>query len=571
MEAERAYSVRPASSSESHLGSSSQVVQPNVPQSASSISEVAEPHPTSSAEYLVSEIKRHKKVAGLIAVAALILASVSLFAYFHLHQAHALTDKDTILLADFVNTTGDAVFDGTLRQALTVQLGQSPFLNIFPDTGVREALRYMNRSPDERVTKDVAQEICQRHGLKALLTGSISNLGSHYVITLEALNGQTGEGIAREQAEAESKEQVLHALGTVAVQMREKLGESLSSIQRFDAPVEQATTSSLEALKAFSMGNELRNSGKELQATPFYKRAIELDPNFALGYVRLAVIYSNIGQPELAAEYMQKAFDLRDRVSEREKLYISSWYYAAVTGEIDKEIEALELYQQTYPRDRIPPNNLSVDYRYTGQSEKAMEEARESIRLDPNSADGYANLSWAFVQLNRFDEAKEVLDRALAHKLDLNRFHEALYWIGFIHHDAALMKQQMDWASGNPYEHDALDWQAQTAAFSGQLTKSREFTRRAIELAERRDLKEVAAVYAAGNGEWEAVTGNCQQTRQDVSTTFALARSRISQFAGAVGLALCGEVRQAQSISDNLARQYPKDTLVNAFLVPTIE
>src|SRR6266576_1598719 len=273
-------------------------------------------HAPSSAEYIVSEIKRHKTSAGIIAALFVLVVGAGIFFYFR--HAQALTDKDTVLLADFVNTTGEPVFDGTLKQALAVQLGQSPFLNIYPEERVREALRFMGRSPDDRVTRDVAREIGQRQGLKAMLSGSIASLGSHYVITLEAVNVQSGDAIAREQGEADSKEQVLTTLGRVASQLRQKLGESLGSIKKFDAPIEQATTSSLEALKAFSQANDLRAQGHDLESIPIYKHAIEIDPNFALAYARIGVVYNNWGETELAKEYSQKAYDLRDRVSERE-------------------------------------------------------------------------------------------------------------------------------------------------------------------------------------------------------------------------------------------------------------
>jgi len=300
-------------------------------------------HTTSSAEYIVSQIKTHKKASALIASTLVIAVAAAIFLYFK--PVSALTDKDTILIADFVNTTADAVFDGTLKQGLAVQLGQSPFLNVFPDARVRQTLRLMGRSPEDRVTKEVAREICQRQGLKAFLAG-ITNLGTSYVITLEAVNGQSGEEIAREQVEAESKEQVLKSLTQATSKLREKLGESLSSIRKFDAPLE-LTTSSLEALKAYSLGYEQSIKGRFLESIPFYKRAVELDPNFAYAYASLAVQHANTNQPGLAAEYAEKAFALRDRVSELEKLRISNFYYAFVTGEIDKQIEVLELYKST--------------------------------------------------------------------------------------------------------------------------------------------------------------------------------------------------------------------------------
>jgi len=532
--------------------------------------QTAEPgaaHTTSSAEYLVSEIKRHKKSA-IVGLAVLALA-VAAATFFYFHRASALTEKDTILVADFVNTTGDAVFDGALKQGLAVQLTQSPFLNIFPDARVRQTLRLMGRSPDDRVTKEVAREICQRQGLKAFLSGSISNLGSSYVITLEAVNGQSGEEMAREQVEAGSKEQVLKALSTAATKMREKLGESLQSIQKFDAPLE-VTTSSLEALKAFSLGYEQGIKGKFLEGIPSFKRAVELDPNFASAYGQLSIMYANSNQPVLAAEYAEKAFALRDRVSELERLRISSFYYTFVTGEVDKAIEVLELYKQTYPRDWRAPNNLSDRYFVTGQFEKAVESAREALRINPNNAVGYSNLGQAFTGLSRFAEAREVYDQALQQKIDTTDFHTGLYRIAFVSGDAAAMKQQLDWASGKPDEYVALDWQTQTPAFAGQYRRSQEFSRRAVDLAVHNDAKEVAARYGAEEALLGAIFGQCQQTKEGAAQALALERNTVSLTRSALALALCGGAGPAQPLIDELTKRYPKDTLVNSLWLPVI-
>jgi len=297
----------------------------------------------SSAEYIVTGLQRHKIAVALIALFVL-AASVSGF-YIYRRNSKMLTERDTVLLADFVNTTGEPVFDGTLKQALAVNLGQTPFLNLFPEDRVRETLRFMGRSPDDRITRDIGREICERQGIKAMLVGSIAMLGSHYFITLEAMNPRSGDTIARESIEAESKEKVLSALGTAASNLRQKLGESLNSIQKYDVSIEQATTSSLEALKAFSMGNEERSKGNARESLAFYKRAVDLDPNFAMAYARIGVYYGNQEQLEQAKQYVQKAYDLRDRVSERERLYIIEKYYNYITGEIDKTIET----QKTWP------------------------------------------------------------------------------------------------------------------------------------------------------------------------------------------------------------------------------
>ncbi|HSE37762.1 MAG TPA: protein kinase [Blastocatellia bacterium] len=525
---------------------------------------------TSSAEYMVDQVKLHKR--GVIITLGVLMLAIAGAIYWYLkHTPAPLTEKDTIVLADFVNTAGDPVFDGTLKQALAVQLEQSPFLNIFSDQRVREALRFMGRSPDERVTRDVGREICQRHGLKAMLVNSIASLGNHYVITLEAVNAQTGDTIASEQAEAENKEQVLRALGDAAMKLREKLGESLQSIQKFDARIEQGTTSSLEAFKAFSLGVEQQLKGKYLEAIPFLRRATEIDPNFALAYARMASMYYNSRQDELAAEASQKAFELRDRVSERERLYISAGYYDNVTGELEKYLETLELWKRTYPRDASPPNNLAVKYNELGLFDKSVEEAREAIRLNPSSASGYSLLAAAFLGLNRFDEAKEVIGQAQAQKLETTPMRRILFRIAFVQGDATTMKQQIESVNGKPDEYVAQGWQAETAAFSGQLQKAREFSDRAFELAERRGLKVVAAQILVAAATRDALFGDCRMIKEQTAKALGISRSQLTMIPAGNALATCGEFRQTQTISGELVKRFPKDTILNRVLLPLIQ
>lgn len=522
---------------------------------------------TASAEYVINEIKRHKRGAAL-AVATFVIATAAL--YFYFNRAPALTEKDTILLADFVNTTGDPVFDGALKQALAVQLEQSPFLNIFPDQRVQETLRLMGRSPDERVTKDVAREICERQGIKALLTGSIASIGSRYVIGLEAINAHTGDVIAREQVEAESKEEVLSILGKATTKLRGELGESLRSIEKFDAPIEQATTSSLEALKAYSLGVELNKRGKYLEMIPYFKRAVELDPNFAIAYARLSLGYYTSGQRLLAAKAAQKAFELRDRASEREKFYIASRYYSDATGEVEKAIEVYELWMKTYPRGELPNTNLSARYREIGQFDKTIEQASEAIRRNPNISAAHLNLAVSLMRLNRFDEARESYERAVSLKLDYIWIHYGLYQLAFIRGDNAKMRQAIEWVGGKPDEYFTLGWQAETAAFAGQARKAHEFSSRAADMAMRRDVKEVAADFIAVAAARDAVFGVCRQANEDTAKALAIARSNSSLRHVALALALCGEVGQAQSLADELAKQNPKATLINAVWMPSI-
>jgi eukaryotic-like serine/threonine-protein kinase len=507
---------------------------------------------------------------ALIAFVLLAAAVAGSAFFYYSRRAPSLTEKDTVLLADFVNTTGEAVFDGTLKEALAVQLGQSPFLNLFPEQSVRETLGYMGRSADERITRDIGREICERQGIKALLVGSISGLGSHYVITLEALNGRTGDAFAREQVEAESKEQVLGALGQAASRLRERLGESLGSIQKFSAPVQQATTASLEALRAFSLGDEQRARGRYLEAIPHYKRAVEIDPNFALAYARLATLFGNLGQQEQAIEASQKAFALRDRVSERERFYISEKYYTHVTGETEKIIEVLELWTRTYPNDYVPHNNLAIEYSKLGQWEKMLAATREAIRLGPATVEPYTNLAVAFMSLNRVDEARKVIDDGVRQKPDAGSFRLLLYKLAFMLGDQALMQQQLDWAKDKPFEAAFLELEANTAAHRGEWKKSLELSGRAIEGYKSLGLKENAGQAQSRMIIGNAFFGTCAQTRARVTESLALARSYGTLVNGAYALALCGETAQALSLTDELGRRYPTDTGIKGVGLPMI-
>ncbi|HVS81321.1 MAG TPA: protein kinase [Pyrinomonadaceae bacterium] len=544
-------------------------VHTSVPGAARSTGQVPSAAQTrvSSAEYIVGGIKRHK-IAAAIAGLAIVLIAVAVYFYYP-RQRVTLTDKDTILLADFLNTTGDPVFDGTLKQALAVQLGQSPFLDIFSEERVRDTLKFMNRSPDERVTRDVAREICERQGLKAMLLGSISSLGSsHYVVSLEALNSRTGDPIAQEQFEIDGKEQVLKSLGQAASRLREKLGESLASIQKFDAPIEQVTTSSLDALKNYSRGFEQHSSGKYLDAIQFYKHAIELDQNFASAYARLAYCYNNTKQNELSREASKKAYELRDRASEREKLYISASYYGGVTGEWARQIESLEIWKSTYPRDWEPANLLANRYTVVGPFEKVVAEAQEAVRLNPKDARAHANLAVGFMGLNRFDEAKGVLRRALSQKLETTNMHARLYHIAFVQGDAAAMKEQLDWAAGKPDE--TQNWQAQTAEFSGQLAKANQLDGREIELAPRGDSKEITAQVLLQQARRNATFGNCAPVSEIVGKALALSREQANLVSAANAFAACNQSGFAQSLIDELSKQYPADTLLNSVSLPLI-
>jgi tetratricopeptide (TPR) repeat protein len=428
----------------------------------------------------------------------------------------------------------------------------------------------MDRSPDQRITGTVGQEICVRENIKAMMTGEIAPLGSHYVLTLNAVNCATGDSLAREQVEAESKEEVLVALGKAVSSMRGKLGESLSSIERFDAPIEQATTSSLEALKAFSQGDAQRDKGRETESIPFFERALELDPNFALAYARLGTIHRNHGELERATEYYKQAFALRERVSEREKFYISSWYYSVVTGEFDKALRTYELWMQTYPRDPTPWGNIIVFYGALGQFDKALEAAQEVMRLDPNSQFSYQDLGGAFLALNRFEEAKAVAEKQIAQGLENEWAHTRLYVVAFVQGDTEAMARHAEWMSGKPEEPWMVAIQGHAAIFSGKLQEARKLYRLAVELAQQHNRKEEAASTAAIHALWEAALGNQRRAREQAAAALAIAPGLEPQVVAAKALAWSVDLTQAQRLADDLGKRYPTFTLVNNRDIPTI-
>ena len=542
----------------------------------SQVDTILSPHSTtsptksvSSAEYVVTGLTKHK-TAAIVTVGVILLMGAAVF-FWLAKRTPALTDKDTILLADFTNTTGDAVFDGTLKQALAVQLGQSPYLSIAPDDSIRETLRFMNRSPDERITRDIAREICQRTGVKALLAGSISSLGSNYVVSLEAMNAQSGDVFAREQTEASRKEDVLKVLGTIASKLREKLGESLASIQKYDAPIEQATTSSLDALKSLSLGDEKRSNGKYEEAIPLYERAISLDQNFAVAYARLSVMYFNLREEEKTRQYAEKAFGLRDRVSEREKFYIESNYYQNVTGDIEKAIETLDLWRQTYPRDYVPQNNIAVNFGLLGEFEKQLAAGRESLRLNPNATSPYSNVSWAYLRLNRLDEASKTIEQAVAQNKVSFAIRGAMYVLAFLKNDANGMKQQTDWMVGKPFEPILSTWLASTQFSVGRLTEARISRKKGIDLALRKNQQDVAARLHLQSAGLEMLVGNCKGAIEDTKASLSEFRGRDQLSYGTVVFSSCGNAAEADSLKKEIDARYPNDTASARVILPVAE
>jgi eukaryotic-like serine/threonine-protein kinase len=528
---------------------------------------------SSSSVVKVAEVPAAGKRLWKLLVPAAVVVVTALLAgglYFRSHHAAPLTEKDTIVLADFANTTGDSVFDDTLKQALAVDLGQSPFLNILSEEKVSQTLQEMTHPPSERLTRDLAREVCQRSGGKAYLAGSIAALGTQYVIGLEALNCASGDVLVREQVTAAGKEQVLPALGQAAAKLRNEVGESLSSVHKFDVPLEQATTNSLEALKAFTIGVS-RNSG-DVESLPYFKRAIELDPNFAMAYRNLGITYSNLNQPSVAVDYLKKAFDLHDRVTEREKFHITSSFYQLATGELEKANQTYELWLHAYPRDDGAHGNLGSNYMILGQYEKAAAETRESLRLEPNSVVSYENLGEIYLALNRFDEARTTTQEAQGRKLDDTPIRLNLYALAFFQGNAAAMKQQTDWAIAKPSAEDRmLSVESDTYAWSGRLEKARELSRQAIESARRSGQKEPAALWQANAAIREALFGNADAARQNAAAAVALAQgSRDAEAQAALAYALAGDATHAQSLADDLAKRFPQDTVVQSVLLPTI-
>ncbi len=516
-----------------------------------------------------------KPVSKLIALrrivtAAVVLAVVALAVggWLYARRAHALTEKDTIVLADFANSTGDPVFDDALKQALSIQLSQSPFLNILSDQKVAAASRLMGRAPADRVTKDVAQEICQRTGSKAMLAGSISNLGSQFLISLNAINCATGDSLAQEQTQAPSKEDVVKALDKASTRLRAKLGESLSSIQKFDTPITEATTPSLEALKAYSQGWKALQMEEFPTAIAFYKRAIALDPNFALAYAEMAAAYSGLGDTNLTVENVTKAFELRDRTSERERFLIEVQYYSLGLSDLQETERTCQLWLQTYPRDAFPMFSLGYIYFSYGEFDKAAKVTREAIAVDPNNSVAYSNLVQTYMALGRIDEAANTITIATRHARG-PFLSQVAYMVAFIRRDQASMQQEVASALGQTGAEDLLyATQADTEAFFGRLQNARDFSQRAVQSAQRSNLKEEAALWEVTSAVREAEFGNRDQARQGAERALAASSSWGIQTLASIALARAGEPVHAVAIADRIATDNPANTMLNMYWIP---
>ena len=545
------------------------------PASAASSSSVVASTPSSSAAAAqIAEIPatRRGKLWKVLAPVALVVVAAVVAGGLYLHsRPAALTEKDTIVLADFDNSTGDPVFDGALKQALAVQLGQSPFLNILSDRKTEDTLKLMGRPANDRITRDVARELCVRTGSKAILLGSISNLGGQYVVGINAVGCTSGETLATEQEEATTKPEVLKVLSVAAANLRGKLGESLASVQKFDVPIE-ATTPSLEALKAYSMGVTTARSKGDAASIPFFKRALELDSNFAAAYAGLAVHYNNLGEATLAAENAKKAYALRERVSEHEKFRISSMYYQFAIGDLEQAIQTYELWAKSYPKDDTPPGNLGTIYSELGQYEKSTLETQESIRLEPEDVVGYVNLAGVYLNLNRPDDAEKAIQQAHERKLDDESLHFTIYQFSFFKGDTAEMQRQVGWAEGKPGDEDMLlSFQSDTEAYYGRLVKARDFSRRAVDSAVRNDSKESAALWQVDAALHEAEFGNITVAKQDIGAALTLAPGRDVKLLAALASARVGEIARAKTITEELEKNYPSDTILKVYWLPTIK
>jgi tetratricopeptide (TPR) repeat protein len=504
---------------------------------------------------------------GLVVLAAVVIGVLVLRGRA---PAAALTERDQVLLADFVNHTGDPVFDLTLREALAVQLSQSPFLAIVPDDRARETLRMMTRPPDERLTRQVAREVCERLGAKAMLEGQLAALGRSYVLTLEATDCGAGESLAREQAQVDSKERVLQALGRMATSMRAKLGESLATVGKFDVPIEQATTRSLDALKAYALGVAQRAKGDDIGAIPLLEHAVILDPAFASAHSALSAIYGSLGETQERASHARLAYDHRDHVTERERLFIEYQHHDAI-GDEPRAIEILEMWKQLYPRDYRAPNALAVSLNRLGQYDRAIEEAREAERRNPQHPFPRSNLAYAYRGANRFAEARRTAEEAIAQQTETLPLRRLLYQLALIEGDAALAEQTLEWGRGRPREFDLIGAQAQAVAYTGQLARARGLYQRAVEMARRQGLGQVALGYAAQAAATEALYGNRREALRQARDVLRRDPSAAPRLRAAATLAAAGAPDEAEREIAAARNSAAQDTFLTMVYVPIAE
>ena len=554
-------------------GIGSQAAQP--PSPASGSSPALAPSPSSSAGKVAEVPVSDRKLWKVLVPTAMILIAAAIAGAFYFRSrqtTHRLTEKDTIVLADFANSTGDAIFDDTLKTALNVSLRQSPFLNVLSDGEVTKSLQLMSRPAGTKLAPEVARELCERAGSKAYIGGAIGSLGSQYVLALKAVNCQNGDPLAEEQVTASSKEKVLDALGEAASKLRAELGESLATVQKLDVPLSKATTSSLEALKAYTLGVKASNEKGAAAGLSYFQRAIELDPNFASGYAAVGGHYFTLSELVRASEYYTKAFQLREHSSERERLAITANYYSRVTGELDKSAQTHQEMIESYPREAAAYNNLGIVYAQQGYYEKATEVTKQSARLAPAVADS-ENLANYALALQRFDETRQIIHDAQARKLDDYAFHSALYALAFLSSDSAAMAEQQQWYAGRPeIENFGLALASDTEAYGGHLAKARELTKRAVDSAIRADSKESGAIWQANAALEQAAYGNGAEARQSAAGALKLSpASQGVEVEAALAFAMAGDTERAESLAKELGKRYPLDTQMQSLWLPAIQ
>jgi serine/threonine protein kinase/tetratricopeptide (TPR) repeat protein len=525
--------------------------------------------PAASRPEASTHLRLHWKVTLLVALA---VAALVVGDYFYLHRPPKLTEKDTIVLGDFANSTGDAVFDDTLKTALNVSLRQSPFLNILSDSAVAKTLQEMIRPASTKLTPEVARELCQREGSKAYIAGSIATLGSEYVLGLRAVNCQNGDALAQEQVTAASKEKVLDALGEAASKLRGELGESLAMVQKFDVPLSEATTSSLEALKAYSLGEKAHSEKGTTAALPYHQRAVELDPNFAMGYEGVGIDFYVLGETGRASEYFTKAYRLRAHASEREKLRFTADYYSNVTGEVDKAAESYQEEIQAYPRDYRAHLDLGNQYASLGEWEKAREAYAESLRLAPDNVGATANLVNSLIALQRFDEARQTIRQAEVRKVDVYLLHNALYALSFLGSDFPGMEEQVKWFTEKPEENFGVSLASDTQAYAGHLRKATELTKRSIDSAIHADSKETGAIWQGIAAQREVAFGNATDAKQEAAEGLKLyPESQGVEVEAALAFAMAGDTTRAESLAQDLNKRFTLDTQMQSLWLPAIQ
>jgi len=544
---------------------SAAAVQPPPSASSHRVAGVSSAGSTAAVSTVAIPKRPWKILAPVVVVLALLIGAGW---YFRSRQSARLSEKDSVLLAEFVNTTGDPVFDGTLKQALAVQLEQSPYLNIVPESRIREALRFMGRPPDERLTKDVAREICQRQGIKAMLTGTIASLGNHYVVTLTAANGETGDSLASEQVEVESKEQLLKSLDKAASDLRQKMGESLASVQQFAIPLEQATTSSLEALQAFTLGRSEHQKMKDDAALPHLRKAVELDPNFATAWATMGIALSNMGRNTEGAQALKKAYELRDRASERERFYIQAHYYDEVTLETEKSLAIYDEWRQTYPRDAVPYDNAALASNALGRPEKALEYASQAHRIDPQDRFAYDNLAGAYEALNRFDEAKSISEEAIAKKLDGIGGRFVLTDLAYMRGDRAAAEQQMNAVKGSVIEPFVIFFNAGWQTTQGKVKVARELWQRASQTAIKSGAKDFGGSILTLEAYDDALFGLQADARQVVARALEISNDPDTRWGAAMAFAMLGDEQKSSTLLASVEHDAPENHFIQGFTVP---